>query len=463
MSDPDEQAAELLERLSRDSTGDLATYVEEIRLLTRLTELSDDSWQLLFRAGMQAALDRHEWLSAAELAHVALSRREAEGRMDAFLEEMEWAIAVAGRDADSMLYLVGLRAVVQLSVGDPQAAAESIVAARGYRTSRSARRAAAHFEMTQLVVSLRSLAPDVDDAEVHRFLESGADGALTGLVASAYIRYAVAVGRPAEARRWTPWLGERAAEGQRPWRAAEAQAYAAALRGDSSLRTLSNVNGRYYTAAWTLAASRLRLALLGGNRGRAVRGQGAISDLVGRVEPAVRDGAEGFTAITRAVLEGRAPLALGLPRHFSLYNLGSALAALEAVALAGSDEQVERWLEWYDATWPEHVVTSLEWRASAPRLRGLLLLRRGRLDEALECLDAAIERPVSAIEGDIAELQRFELTDPEHPRRAVIWERLAVAGVAPHLQAYAVLSALRRVERTSTPDREGASEIERRR
>lgn len=455
----DEDAARLLAELKGSPPTDLPLFADELRRLMRLMKLSDADWTYFFQLGIRTAVERAQWLSVAEFAHIALSRLEVEGRMVQFVEEMDWAIAISGGDPDAMLYLLSLRGVVQVSIGDLTAAADSIAAASQHRTRNSAHRAVTRFEANRLLVDLRSLRKDVDEVAVRAFIRDREDTTVAGVVTSAYIRHLVARGRPDEARRWTPRLGEGAAEEGRPWQAAEAEAYTYALSPTVSSGSGVAVSRRYYTAAWTLAVSRLRAELLSGRP--ATHAVAAISSLIDHVEPARRDGAPAFSAATRAYSSGGLSSPLLPPSHFSLYNLGSALAALEAVALAGSDAQVEQWLQWYDATWPEHVVTSLEWGASAVRLRGLLLLRLGRLTEALECLDAAVEQPVSTIEGDIAELQRFELTDPGHPRRAVIWERLAVAGVAPHLQAYAVLSALHRAERAPSPEREGASEVER--
>ncbi len=458
---PDDEATRLFVRLKEPLPTDLSLFADDLRRLMTLRKLSDADWTHFFQLGIRTAIARSEWLSVAEFAHIALSRHEVQGRMARFVEEMDWALAISAGDPDAMLYLLSLRGVAEASIGDLSAAADSIVAASQFRTGTSAHRAVSRFEANRMIVDLRSLREDADEVAIEKFIRDREDTAVAGVVTSAYIRYLTAHGRIDEARRWTPLLAKSAVDKGRLWQAAEAEVYAYALDSVGSGGSSVAVSRRYYTAAWTLATSGLRTELLSGRS--ATGSVTAVSALVDRVEPAARDGATAFAAVTRAYSSGALASPHQPPSHLSLHNLGSALAGLEAVALAGSDEQVERWLEWYDATWPEHVVTSLEWRASAPRLRGLLLLRLGRLDEALECLDAAIERPVSTIEGDIAELQRFELTDPEHPRRAAIWERLAVAGVAPHPQAYAALSALRRAERASTPDREGAPEVERRR
>ncbi len=87
LPDSDDQAAELLRRLRVDDPESLTRFVDEFRRLTGLTALSDDEWRRLFRAGLDVALTGGHWLSAAELAHVALSRHELEGRMEKFVEE----------------------------------------------------------------------------------------------------------------------------------------------------------------------------------------------------------------------------------------------------------------------------------------------------------------------------------------------------------------------------------------
>jgi hypothetical protein len=122
-----------------------------------------------------------------------------------------------------------------------------------------------------------------------------------------------------------------------------------------------------------LLALRLRSTILNG--AQAADDADGLDAVVAQLDPAFRDGAAGYRALVAAYL-GEPIDVLEPPTQLTLVNLGVALAAMEAVALAGTQTNAVEWLRWSEEHLPAHIETSLEWPVSKQRVLGLLNLCR---------------------------------------------------------------------------------------
>jgi DNA-binding CsgD family transcriptional regulator len=94
----------------------------------------------------------------------------------------------------------------------------------------------------------------------------------------------------------------------------------------------------------------------------------------------------------------------------TLPALPGVLAGAIAVALEGERTLVRSWANWWDAKFPQHVQTSLEWPISALRCRSLLDLRLG--EDVVAGMRRAITWSRAAgyeVEQAVAELQLAEV------------------------------------------------------
>jgi DNA-binding CsgD family transcriptional regulator len=100
------------------------------------------------------------------------------------------------------------------------------------------------------------------------------------------------------------------------------------------------------------------------------------------------------------------------PKDATTFNIGAHLAAANAIALTGSEQEARVWLTWVKSLGRKGIESSLEWPVSRSRIEALLELRLGNLQSARAAMHRARSRTLEAgyeIEAAIAEVQVRQL------------------------------------------------------
>jgi ATP/maltotriose-dependent transcriptional regulator MalT len=136
-----------------------------------------------------------------------------------------------------------------------------------------------------------------------------------------------------------------------------------------------------------------------------------------------------------------------------LLSLGIALAAAEAVAIAGTQAAAVEWSAWAERTLKAGIRTSMEWPASLFRLAGVLAARSGDPRKARRLLQQAVDwcdENGYVVEHALARVQLAELCAHTGLAREAewgamrreAWKDLRQLGVDPAIHAYAVSNAV---------------------
>jgi len=169
---------------------------------------------------------------------------------------------------------------------------------------------------------------------------------------------------------------------------------------------------------------------------------GAAVDLDGQLEGCVyayRDPTKSLSAL--------------VPRALTLWNLPAALAAIESVAIAGTQAAAIEWGSWADRSLRAGIRTSMEWPASLLRIAGVLAARAGDPRKARRLLQEAVDWCAEngyTVEHALASLQLAELCahvglareSEWGAMRREAWKALRELGVEPAIHAYAVSNAV---------------------
>ncbi len=158
------------------------------------------------------------------------------------------------------------------------------------------------------------------------------------------------------------------------------------------------------------------------------------------------------------------PFNLQPPNHVTTFNLGANLAAANAIAVGGSEQECRVWLTWVKSLERKGIESSLEWPVSRSRVEALLELRRGNLQSARAGIRRAWSRSLEAgyeLEAAIAEVQLRQLVPPADDESAdsagrSAHELLLRMGVdpLPHVYAAQAGSALHAAGRPQLTARE---------
>jgi DNA-binding CsgD family transcriptional regulator len=294
----------------------------------------------------------------------------------------------------------------------------------------------------------------VDAAAATGRLHAAGASSQTALLLSWYIPYLLASAELDEAAAWTTMLEQIAQRAGHPWRIADAAVFRASIRRAvepaREPQAPQAPPEKNWLARWRRAALDLHSALLIPDLNEIERNVIEFAALGADASLAVRDGAEGLTALVAAYRHE--PVDLPLPRHASLQNLGAAYASMEAVALGGSSVAASAWLRWSE-TIPEFIVTAVEWPVCRWRVTGLLRARAGDLRgartdlrRAIEWADAhhyVFERGLARVQ--LAEVMAAGQTDGDRRMEQRLhddgWSELRAIGVDPVPHAYAASRA----------------------
>jgi DNA-binding CsgD family transcriptional regulator len=207
-------------------------------------------------------------------------------------------------------------------------------------------------------------------------------------------------------------------------------------------------------ALWRLNLLNLRGGLLSGDADLVDRSLRAVRASSPVIHPLFADGVEAFAALVAAYRHGDFE-PLMTPQRVGLVNLPCIFAGIEAVAIAGSQDNAAEWKAWADAEMPPFVATALDWPVSLARIRGLLHVRAGSVPTGVRLLRDAIrwaDDHEYAVEAALARLQLGEVLSHGGVRtvrmgearamRREGWAALPELGVAPAPQAYAATRAV---------------------
>jgi ATP/maltotriose-dependent transcriptional regulator MalT len=129
------------------------------------------------------------------------------------------------------------------------------------------------------------------------------------------------------------------------------------------------------------------------------------------------------------------------------------LAAIESVAIAGTQAAAIEWGAWADRSLRAGIRTSMEWPASLLRIAGVLAARAGDPRKARRLLQEAVDWCAEngyTVEHALASLQLAELCahvglareSEWGAMRREAWKALRELGVEPAIHAYAVSNAV---------------------
>ena len=422
---------------------------------------SPDRWQPIYRSGLIAAFEARRFDEAAELAVFAANALDSQGRFQAALGELDFALSYEPSSPDAAANLLATKAVF-LALQGADESVGAMESARSLRAALAPRPRAVLSLDTQVgmvelillrpgsVENARSVASQARavDADWHAFaLEMLAIPLLT------------ARGDLRTARPWAVALAAGTLAAGAHYRAADAGSISASIQvlqdlGKPDTEPFLRV-ARNTRAAFRARTSRLRGWLLRGDAREAAAELDELGGLAARVNPGLAGNLPAFeravAAMSGEVLESPAPEP---PSMLTLANLPGVLAALETVAMVGRQDEAVMWDRWLQEHWPAHIVTSLEWGASVERLRALIDVRVGREAAGLARMQRALEWAKGAgfvVEEHLAEVQLAEMlglisssvsSRRWRELRARGHEAFRALGGDPLPQAYAVSDAV---------------------
>lgn len=380
-----------------------------------------DRWQPIYRSGLVAAFEARRFDEAAELAVFAANALDSQGRYQAALDELEFALGYEPSSPEAAADLLATKAVF-LAIRGADDAAETMESARALRSGLADRPSSVLSLDTQVgMVELILLRPgSVENARAvaSRARLAGADWHAFALEMLA-IPLLTARGDFRSARPWAVALLAETIAAEAHYRAADAGALSGSVQilqrldkpdTDPLPRVPRNTH-----AAFRARMSALRAALLRGDVDDATRELEELRGLASRVNPGLGGNLPAFEWAVGGLGGGGAPAEAPMPEPpsmLTLANLPGVLAALETVATVGRQDEAVMWDRWLHDHWPAHIVTSLEWGASVERLRALIDVRVGREAAGLARMQRAVDWAKTAgfvVEQHLAEVQLAEM------------------------------------------------------
>lgn len=417
-----------------------ATDVIRARL-RQLRAAGGGTWLVECDDAIRAAQRRGDGDAVASLCLLAAAGLDADGRLTEALERLDVGLAWARAGSEARAHLWLARAGILVIAGRVEEAREALALAE--RTSRSTAPASARAQLERATYRAHLGAVALDPLSLHQVQATVAEAQRADLdwLASGLVVWVVpwlaAHGLLAGAMPWVGWLDAAASRAAHAHRAQDAAAFAYV-----GALTAVGVADAPAEGANSYAAWRVHLAAL---RGEVLRGrEDEVADRLAELEartaamgPGFRDGNGAFRAFVQAYA-GLDVVGLHPPEAVTLVTLPAWIAGAEAAALAGTRAEAERWHRALTSRVPSRVVTSLEWPASIARVRSLLAVRAGDLEEAGRLLREAIDestRRRAPIEAALAVVQLHALVSEgqgETEARALeqsraLLERLGVA------------------------------------
>lgn len=455
--------------------GEAATaFVERVRrLLRRAFDAGDGIRKLTYDAALReayAAGDMEAFTAIASLGAVFL---EAESRHEEAIDQLDFAISLAGRDEGAVAYLLCTRGIYEALLGRAAAARRTVARAGRLAVRNGANRGIMRQETSSSVVdciTLRSLRPESVADAIAKAERAGIE-AESGALKTWAIPYFFALGDARTARPWIEVLRLQAEASMHRARIQDAEvfAYALAVRSHQGGRLMPVPPlvepGANPNAEWRHRLLTLRVALLLGRWEEARSLCDQLTTSNPRFPSGLEPPANPFRDLVRAYegSEGDG-VTLPPPRFVTLGNLPVVLAGMEAVAIAGSQRAAAAWLDQTNGLLPSLVQSSIEWPVMAARVRGLLHVRAGALQAGAALLRRSIglaEAAGNAVEAGLAQLQLSEVLSLGQVKASRFgearglhregWDRLARAGISPIPFAYSAsrVIGLHRDERSA--------------
>jgi DNA-binding CsgD family transcriptional regulator len=444
--------------LNPEPNASIAAYADELwQAHRRLAQGTPAEWRAVLERGLKEAYRLRDFVGLALIVQAVVGVLDAEGRFDAAATEIDYAESLGGNEPNALAMLAAMRAYFLAVTGDIPAALGAVAQAEEAATRADLNFALAKARASCAVVRCVALIADSD--RLKTLMGMGpenlrdADGLF---LMTHYIPYLFALGERAQAHRWIRTLRLEADAADHRYRLDDAAVFEAAedaiehplSRGGSAHLSRSN-----WLARWRHQALRYRSTLLRRDFPAAEQELATLLRRQYRAGKAALD-IGGFEAYLRAQVEaGTTSLVVPLPSSVHLLNLGSTLAAGEAVALAGSSCSAASWGDWLDTSLPTSIRTALEWPVSRARIRALLAFRSGDLrtarsafEESLEwCRAAGYSVELATTKVQFAELlrrhgsPRTERLSDEMRREG--WSELRTAGIDAAPVAYAAVEA----------------------
>lgn len=440
--------------LDLGGADDLAAYAR--RALAALRGVVPASeWRAVYERGLAEAQRRRDAGGLAAIVAVAMARLDAEGRSLEAIEYLDFALAMAHDSPDAVVLLQSMRATYEALQGNVGRAESALRIARGQMARTQTPATRLEYEWSSAVVAAIAVRPGAlrrIKRTIARLQQAGME-AQASFVLHWFITMLFALGAHASARPWIEALRVQARESHHAWRHADALAFeygrnVALGRADGAPPIDEASAAGNWLATWRLHALDLRSALLLGDWARADRSIEELEQIAPRMSAGMADGLSAFVGLAAAYRGDDEPLKLIAPPRLSLVTVGPILAAAEAAAIAGTQVEAARWLEWTVDLVPAEVQTAFEWPVAKDRVFGLLLLRAGRERQAV----AALRRAVAwarvngyQVEAAIAQTQLAEVLalgnggakEQEWSRlRRAGWLKLREFDIDPTLHAY---------------------------
>ena len=449
---------------------DLTAFVDDLRRELRGINPADSGvWREAYERGITTAYARGDIDGLVAIATFAGACLDSQGFHDEALDQLTYALDMAGDDPNPAVYLLSARAVYEAAMGDGARARESLHAATARVPLVSDARARLAFETYSAVVTCMLLQPcerTALAAPIRATERHGFDWFASALKCW-LVCYLVAQGEHNTARPWVESLRLQAKAVEHPARVADASVFAAAERAiagtapdaDDELcdHTLN------YNALWRSILLRLRHALLTGRWAEASRQVARAGEIAPRLSAGFTDGSDAFEELLFAYRDNTRARRLNRPRHVGLLNLAGILAGVEAVSITGTQSEAAEWHDWIVTRFPRHVKTSVEWPVAVDRVLGLLRLRAGDTRGGIAGLRRAVAWADSAGYGVEARVSKLQLAEALlHSKttlgmkeiralRSPAWSELNEIGIDASRQAYISLRALSLSEETRSP------------
>jgi DNA-binding CsgD family transcriptional regulator len=442
--------------------GNLTDYVDAVRQALRTIDPTQfDNWHDAYESGLREAYLRKDLDGLVSIAMFGAACLDAQGFHEEALDQLDFAMSMSRRNPDAGAYLLSLRALYESLCGYFDRARESLALAVKFAPAVKTPRGRLGLQAYTAAVDCISLAdrPDDELSECIPLCEAEGLDWLSSALRCWYVPYLLARGKRRTALPWIETLRVQAEAANHPARLVDASVFelaarsAAVPRNDEALieparRTL-NAN-----ALWRLTTLHLRNALIADRADVVDTSLALLRELSPTIPPLFADGAEAFPALVDAYRRGSFEW-LPTPQRVGLVNLPCVFAGIEAVAIAGSQDNAAEWKAWSDAEIPSLVMTALDWPVSLARIRGLLHVRAGSMQSGARFLRDAIrwaDDHEYAVEAALARLQLGEVLSHGGVRsgrmgearamRKAGWSRLPELGVTPAPQAYAATRAV---------------------
>jgi len=384
---------------------DVQRYAAEATArLVALDEPASGNWRKVVADGLTEAHSQGDAEALLSMVQLVAHLLDGAGRFEDAVGEIDHALALSRRSPDAQAILCGLKASMLAAPARMQEARAALRRGEAH-LGETTRNGGLRFRVFRQVVSWQTLDGAAEDSEalLDECEAAGLERDRLYLV-SWYIPYLAALG---DRRRAHPWIRTfriaAEASGNR-WRVSDSAAFESWDEFFSGPEERHEPVGLISANALSVCRGegvRLRESVLRRDRAAAETALHNLGRAHKRLGSANMGALSHFETATGALFDFAPPAhTLEPPAEVHLNNLGSVLAAGEAIAATGTQTEAMLWLATLDGV-PERWRSAMEWPTSTGRVRGLLALRTGDLRRARRELQACGEW--AATEGFRAE------------------------------------------------------------